>query len=456
MEFSTLTFLIFFFPLFLFSYFIFKKRSIRNLVLLIFSLFFYAWGEPIYIVLMLLSIVMNYYFAILIDKYNKKKLYLIISLICNILLLVIFKYTDFLISIFNFIFRSDIALTNIALPIGISFYTFQILSYVIDVYRGKVNVQKNIIYLGCYISAFPQLIAGPIVTYDTVEKELSTRKESISLFADGIRRFIIGLSKKILFANSVGYIADSIFGLSITEWTFPLIWLAVLSYTLQIYFDFSGYSDMAIGMGKMLGFNYLENFNYPYISKSVTEFWRRWHISLSTWFRDYVYIPLGGNRVNKRRLCLNIMIVWSLTGLWHGASINYLLWGLYYGVILLIEKLLLNKYIEKWPNLLRHIYTITIFLFGWTIFRLENFNELMVAFKSLFGFNGFGNLSMLISLGIFKIKYILFFILSIIFCIPFKINIDKKLKDVLLLILLIFVIANMVTGSYNPFIYFRF
>ena len=456
MEFSTLTFLIFFFPLFLFSYFIFKKRSIRNLVLLVFSLFFYAWGEPVYILLMLLSIVMNYYFAILIDKYSKKKLFLIISIICNILLLVVFKYTDFLISIYNFIFKGNVGLTNIALPIGISFYTFQILSYVIDVYRGKVKVQKNIIYLGCYISSFPQLIAGPIVTYDTVEKELTKRKESISLFAEGIRRLIIGLSKKILIANSVGYIADSIFSLNTNLWTFPLIWIAVLSYTLQIYFDFSGYSDMAIGMGKMLGFNYLENFNYPYIAKSVTEFWRRWHISLSTWFKDYVYIPLGGNRVNKRRLCINIMIVWSLTGLWHGASINYLIWGLYYGILLLIEKLLLSKYIEKWPNILKHIYTILIFVFGWTIFRLENFNELVIAFKSLLGFNGFGNLNVLISLGLFKVKYIFFFILGIIFSIPIKFNLDKKIKDVLLLILLIIVITNMVTGSYNPFIYFRF
>ena len=456
MEFSTLTFLFFFFPIFLFSYFIIKNRKYRNIVLLIFSLLFYAWGEPVYILLMILSIIMNYYFAKLIDKSKSRKLILIISIICNIGLLVVFKYTDFIISIFNFVFRLDIKSTNIALPIGISFYTFQILSYVIDVYRKKVKVQNNIINLGCYISAFPQLIAGPIVTYDVVEKELSNRVEDMDNFYIGTKRFIIGLAKKILLANSVGYICDSIFGLSTTLWTFPLIWLAVISYTLQIYFDFSAYSDMAIGMGRMLGFHYLENFNYPYISKSITEFWRRWHISLSTWFRDYVYIPLGGNRVSKKRMCMNIMIVWALTGLWHGASINYLLWGLYYGIILLLEKLLLKKYIDKMPNIFKHMYTIIIFVFGWTIFRLENLSDLLCAFKSLLGFNGFGNLNMLISLGLFKVKYILYFILAIIFSMKIDIKSNEKVYNVLLIILFIYVISIMVTGSYNPFIYFRF
>ncbi|MCI5879309.1 MAG: MBOAT family protein [Bacillales bacterium] len=456
MEFSTLTFLFFFFPIFLFSYFIIKNRKYRNIVLLIFSLLFYAWGEPVYILLMILSIIMNYYFAKLIDKSKSRKLILIISIICNIGLLVVFKYTDFIISIFNFVFRLDIKSTNIALPIGISFYTFQILSYVIDVYRKKVKVQNNIINLGCYISAFPQLIAGPIVTYDVVEKELSNRVEDMDNFYIGTKRFIIGLAKKILLANSVGYICDSIFGLSTTLWTFPLIWLAVISYTLQIYFDFSAYSDMAIGMGRMLGFHYLENFNYPYISKSITEFWRRWHISLSTWFRDYVYIPLGGNRVSKKRMCMNIMIVWALTGLWHGASINYLLWGLYYGIILLLEKLLLKKYIDKMPNIFKHMYTIIIFVFGWTIFRLENLSDLLCAFKSLLGFNGFGNLNMLISLGLFKVKYIFYFILAIIFSMKIDIKSNEKVYNVLLIILFIYVISIMVTGSYNPFIYFRF
>ena len=456
MEFSTLTFLFFFFPIFLFSYFIIKNRKYRNIVLLIFSLLFYAWGEPVYILLMILSIIMNYYFAKLIDKSKSRKLILIISIICNIGLLVVFKYTDFIISIFNFVFRLDIKSTNIALPIGISFYTFQILSYVIDVYRKKVKVQNNIINLGCYISAFPRLIAGPIVTYDVVEKELSNRVEDMDNFYIGTKRFIIGLAKKILLANSVGYICDSIFGLSTTLWTFPLIWLAVISYTLQIYFDFSAYSDMAIGMGRMLGFHYLENFNYPYISKSITEFWRRWHISLSTWFRDYVYIPLGGNRVSKKRMCMNIMIVWALTGLWHGASINYLLWGLYYGIILLLEKLLLKKYIDKMPNIFKHMYTIIIFVFGWTIFRLENLSDLLCAFKSLLGFNGFGNLNMLISLGLFKVKYIFYFILAIIFSMKIDIKSNEKVYNVLLIILFIYVISIMVTGSYNPFIYFRF
>ena len=457
MEFSTLLFLIFFFPIFLGCYFMFKKRNIRNLVLLIFSLLFYAWGEPIYILLMIFSILINYFLTLKIDKEQKnRKTYLIISIIINLLLLVIFKYTDFLISVINYIFSFNIKYTNISLPIGISFYTFQILSYVIDVYRKKVKVQKNIIYLGCYISAFPQLIAGPIVTYETVEKELKERTENIESFSYGIRRLIIGLSKKILLANNVGYIANTIFKLNSEFWTFELTWIAILAYSLQIYFDFSGYSDMAIGMGKMLGFNYLENFNYPYISKSVTGFWRRWHISLSTWFRDYVYIPLGGNRVNKKRFCLNILIVWSLTGIWHGASINYLLWGLYYGIILLLEKLILKKYLEKMPSFIKHIYTILIFVFGWTIFRQENFSELLMSFKALFGFNGFGNLKVLLSLGLFKVKYILYFILALLFCIPFKFKISKNLNDIILLLLFILVIINMVTGTYNPFIYFRF
>ena len=456
MVFSSLIFLFCFLPIFLICYFVPKKRKTRNIVLLIFSLMFYGYGEPIYVLLMILSILVNYYMALIMDKSHNKKKWLIIDLIFNLGLLFIFKYTNFFLDNINNLFNLNIKFLTISLPIGISFYTFQILSYVIDVYRKKVKVQNNIINLGCYISAFPQLIAGPIVTYDVVEKELSNRVEDMDNFYIGTKRFIIGLAKKILLANSVGYICDSIFGLSTTLWTFPLIWLAVISYTLQIYFDFSAYSDMAIGMGRMLGFHYLENFNYPYISKSITEFWRRWHISLSTWFRDYVYIPLGGNRVSKKRMCMNIMIVWALTGLWHGASINYLLWGLYYGIILLLEKLLLKKYIDKMPNIFKHMYTIIIFVFGWTIFRLENLSDLLCAFKSLLGFNGFGNLNMLISLGLFKVKYIFYFILAIIFSMKIDIKSNEKVYNVLLIILFIYVISIMVTGSYNPFIYFRF
>ena len=331
MEFSSLIFLFVFFPVFLFSYYIIKNRTYRNIILLIFSLIFYAWGEPIYILMMLLSIIVNYFFAILIDKYDKQAKYImIISIVFNVGLLVIFKYTDFFIETFNMIFNSNISKQNIALPIGISFYTFQILSYVIDVYRKNVKVQKNIFFLGCYITAFPQLIAGPIVKYSTIEAELTNRNENLDEIASGIRLFIRGLAKKVIIANNVGYITDSILKLNAVEYGFVGALVAMISYTIQIYFDFSGYSDMAIGMGKMLGFHFDINFNYPYISKSITEFWRRWHISLSTWFKEYVYIPLGGNRVSKARLVFNILAVWTLTGLWHGASFNFLLWGLFY------------------------------------------------------------------------------------------------------------------------------
>ncbi len=463
MVFSSTIFLLAFLPAVLVLYYnpITKGRRYRNTVLILFSLFFYAWGEPKFVLLMLASVLFNYNMGIFIaDRKESSKKFLIFAIAVNLGILFVFKYLGFSCQIVNYIIGSlhlkPIETINLILPIGISFYTFQEITYLVDVYKSPNLVQRNVLNLGLYITFFPQLIAGPIVTYDVVEKELSNRVEDMDNFYIGTKRFIIGLAKKILLANSVGYICDSIFGLSTTLWTFPLIWLAVISYTLQIYFDFSAYSDMAIGMGRMLGFHYLENFNYPYISKSITEFWRRWHISLSTWFRDYVYIPLGGNRVSKKRMCMNIMIVWALTGLWHGASINYLLWGLYYGIILLLEKLLLKKYIDKMPNIFKHMYTIIIFVFGWTIFRLENLSDLLCAFKSLLGFNGFGNLNMLISLGLFKVKYIFYFILAIIFSMKIDIKSNEKVYNVLLIILFIYVISIMVTGSYNPFIYFRF
>lgn len=466
MEFSSLIFLFVFFPIFIFSYFIFKNRAYRNFVLLIFSLLFYAWGEPIYIFLMLLSIIVNYFLAILIDQYSKKaKILLLISIIFNVGLLIIFKYTNFFIDGFNWLFNAHISKQNIALPIGISFYTFQILSYVIDVYRKNVKVQKNIFYLGCYITAFPQLIAGPIVKYSTIDKELTDRCENIEDISSGIRLFVKGLAKKVIIANNVGFITDSILPLGATSYGFIGALVAMIAYTLQIYFDFSGYSDMAIGMGRILGFHFDINFNYPYISKSITEFWRRWHISLSSWFKEYVYIPLGGNRVGKLRLIINILIVWALTGLWHGASFNFLLWGLYYGIILLLEKLVLNKVLDKMPSIVKHIYVLFIVVIGWTIFRNENFNDLKEVFGSLIGLYGLGNMKIFTFTQCLSFRHIVAIVLGIIFSTPILNTINNKLcsykygswiRDTVIIVVFIICIINLVSGSYNPFIYFRF
>lgn len=458
MEFTSLIFLFIFFPLFLLTYFVCKKRSIRNIVLFIFSLFFYAWGEPIYVFLVLFSIFVNYNLTKLIAK-NKNKFIFILTLIFDIGILVIFKYVPFIVTSINSLLRINLPVPNIILPIGISFYTFQMLSYVIDVYRGKVKVQKNIIYLGCYIIAFPQLIAGPIVRYATIEDELDNRKENMDDFTIGVRRFIVGLVKKILIANVMGLIATEILSQNASVYGFVGSWVAIICYSFQILFDFSGYSDMAIGIGRMLGFHYLENFDYPYLAQNITDFWHRWHISLSTFFRDYVYIPLGGNRVKMPRFILNILIVWGLTGLWHGASVNFILWGLYYGVILLIEKLFLKKYLDKLPRIFRHIYTLVIIMFGWVLFRSLTFNEIANIFSSMFMVNGLGNLNLFGYINFFNFSTILAFILIIIFVMP----IDKKIKekypviaDILLIILFILAIMEIIIGSYNPFIYFRF
>ena len=350
MVFSSLSFIFFFLPIFLLIYFI-SKKELQNIVILLGSLFFYAWGEPKYVIVMIFSIIFNYLCGLLINRYRKHdKLFLILAIIGNLLLLFVFKYLDFTIININRLFSSNINSLNLLLPIGISFYTFQAMSYVIDVYKKKVKVQKNIITMGTYVALFPQLIAGPIVRYKDIEKQLSNRTINLNKVSDGIRRFIIGLGKKVIIANNVAVIVDTIFDGNIQNTGALVLIIGTIAYALQIYFDFSGYSDMAIGLGKILGFDFLENFNYPYISKSITEFWRRWHISLSSWFRDYVYIPLGGNRVSKIKWIRNIFIVWFLTGLWHGASWNFILWGLYFAVILLLEKLVLSKYLDKLPS----------------------------------------------------------------------------------------------------------
>jgi len=458
-----------FLTLLLILYFPIKNIKYRNIILLIFSLIFYSWGEPKYIFLMLLTVLIAYIFGLLIDKYRKdkkkSKLFLVISIILILLNLFIFKYLDFSIGIINSIFKTNIGLTKLVLPIGISFYTFQILSYVIDLYWGKVGVQKNYFRLLLYVSFFPQLIAGPIVRYETVEKEISDRKTTLDGFISGFKRFIWGLAKKVIVANNVAIFCDYVYN-NYSSYGSNILWVAAVCYTLQIYFDFSGYSDMAIGLGKMFGFNFLENFNYPYIATSINDFWRRWHISLSTFFRDYVYIPLGGNRVSKIKFIRNIFIVWLLTGIWHGASYNFILWGLYYAILLLIEKMVTGKYIEKLPKVLKILYSLFFITLGWVIFRVENINDLILVIKKMFSFNNtsfvtlFNNNAMLIS----TVPYI---ILGIFLSLPidkwFKEKVDKSnsviltlIEDLILGVLFGISIMFLVSNSYNPFIYFRF
>ena len=465
MLFTSISFLYYFLPALIIIYFITPKKY-KNIILLIAYLLFYFYGEPKYVFLMIAEIIIAYIGAILIDKYkNQSKNILIITLFIHVLLLIIFKYTDFIIQTINDISNANIKLLNIALPIGISFYTFQIISYIIDVYNGKVNVQKNIIKLATYVSLFPQLVAGPIVRYQTVEKELDNRTHSFNNFAYGIRRFSIGLAKKVLIANALGELCSKAF--LADEKTIVFFWIFGISYMLQLYFDFSAYSDMAIGLGRIFGFHFPENFNYPYISKSITEFWRRWHISLSTWFKDYVYIPLGGNRNGIYKQIRNILIVWLLTGIWHGANWTFLIWGLLFGIILIIEKLWLNKFMEKLPSFIRRIYVLFIVMILFIIFNSDNMQVALTSIKGLFGMNGevFINDYTLHYLK----SYSLVLIIALLGSTPLiKILIDKLRKNkylnniinilepILIVVILFVVTSYLIDNSYNPFLYFRF
>lgn len=456
MVFSSNIFLFLFLPLYLITYYSTKDIKIKNLVLLLFSLFFYAWGEPYYVLLMIFSIIINFYLTKVMAK-NNSKFILILLIIINIGLLLSFKYTNFFIDNINNLFKLNISNIKLTLPIGISFYTFQILSYVFDVYQKKVKVQNNIYKLACYITAFPQLIAGPIVRYSDIEKQLNERKTTVEDFTSGVRRFIVGLSKKVLIANLMAFVADSIYNYDLISTGFIGMLIASISYALQIYFDFSGYSDMAIGLGKMSGFTFMENFNYPYIAKSITDFWRRWHISLSSFFKDYVYIPLGGSRKGTFKTIRNILIVWLLTGFWHGACWNFVLWGLYYALFLLIEKFLLKEKFKN--NFIYRIITLLIISIGWIIFRQTDFNQLLIALKALFGFYGIGNISSLYYLGIFSSRYIIAFIIGILGStklIKHLLSKENIITDIILLILFILCIIFITVGSYNPFIYYRF
>ena len=470
MIFSSLPFLFFFLPLFFGAYFLMPNRTARNIILLAASLIFYAWGEPVYIFLMLFSIMCDYIFGYYVsknvaeDKKNIAKRYVAASVILNLLVLGFFKYYDFIILNLRLIpGLSGLEPLGLSLPIGISFYTFQTMSYTIDIYRGDAKAQNNITAFGAYVAAFPQLVAGPIVRYRTIAEELRGRVENMPEFAEGLRRFTAGLMKKVFIANNMAAVADAILAYSPNRAGALGMWIAVLAYTLQIYFDFSGYSDMAIGLGRMLGFHYLENFNYPYISRSVTEFWRRWHISLGTFFRDYLYIPLGGNRVSVPRWVLNIMIVWLLTGLWHGAEWTFILWGLYFGVLLLLEKLFLEKTLLKF-RIFGHLYTIAAFIFGWVIFRAESVAHIGVILSAMFGSHGEGSLFDLAAAGTIKPIYIVAGITGVICSMPVAVKIREFLVkrnlaviiDIASVCALLYCGATLAQGAYNPFIYFRF
>lgn len=453
MVFSSIFFLFYFFPI----VFIVNKllpRKYKNLWLFFASLFFYAWGEPIYILIMLFSTFFDYTNGRLMvgASDQKKKLILINSIVVNLGILFFFKYSDFFIKVVNE-FGFNIKPLNLALPLGISFYTFQTLSYTIDCYRGRVNIADNIVDFGLFVTSFPQLIAGPIVKYIDVEKELKQRDDSLHSYNVGIRIFIEGLFLKVLLANKFGEIFNSFTFADASSKT--LIFLKLVAYSLQIYFDFAGYSKMAIGMGRMLGFHFPENFNYPYISKSITEFWSRWHMTLSSWFKEYVYIPLGGNRVGRARHIFNIFVVWFLTGFWHGADYNFILWGMYFFVVLILEKYFFLKILEKAPKFISRIYTLIIIMFSWVLFTSTDLKDIGTFFTSLGSKPFFSG-----EVTSFLLQYGILFIIGILFSTPKPKKIFEKQKEavqiVMLTIVFILSIAALVAGNYNPFLYFRF
>ena len=464
MLFSSIPFLYTFLPCVLILYFL-VPGCLKNTVLLLSSLFFYAWGEPRFVVFMVIAIVQGYVFGLLAEKFRDRpkraKLCLWASAVVSLGLLGYCKYADFFISGFNTLTGLSLPLLHVALPIGISFYTFQILSYVIDVYRGDVPAQRNFIDLAAYVAMFPQLIAGPIVQYKTVAYDLEHRRENLAEASEGLQRLVIGLGKKVLIANQMGAIWEEIAAMS--DPTAATAWLGAIAYTFQIYFDFSGYSDMAIGLGHFFGFHFLENFNYPYESRSVTEFWRRWHISLSTWFREYVYIPLGGNRKGKGRQLVNIAIVWLLTGLWHGASWNFVLWGVYYAVLLLLEKTFLLKWLDKAPRFVGHVYTCLCFVLGWVLFAITDFSALGAYLGHMFsGAFADGTTAYLLRCDWLVLA------LAAVGCtsLPKRLWAKREramapalsdgLRTVWVALVLLVSIAFLVGDSYNPFLYFRF
>ncbi len=498
MIFSSLTFLQGFLPLCLLIYFLVPRQG-KNLVLLLASLLFYAWGEPVYVVLMIFSTLLDYGCGRAVEHFraqetaarNKARIPLLISLCGNLGLLCVFKYSDFLIATLNSLLAADLPQPNLPLPIGISFYTFQTMSYTIDVYRGEVKAQKNLLDFAAYVTLFPQLIAGPIVRYQTVAEELEHRDHTPDLFAEGTRRFVCGLAKKILLANNIGLLWEAASAQAAP--TMLTAWLGAIAYGFQIYFDFSGYSDMAIGLGRMLGFHFPENFNYPFIADSITDFWRRWHISMSSWFRDYVYIPLGGSRCGLAKQLRNIAVVWLLTGFWHGASWNFVLWGVYFGVLLILEKLFLLHMTAKLPQALRHLYALFLISFSWPIFGFENIGQGAVWIRTMLGGGTVCDQSALYLL----VSYLPMLLLCALAATPLghrlyqricgpasntaaapvlpavtqkhaaapslphgpllgSVRLQTLLECSGMLCLVLLSMAYLVSGSYNPFLYFRF
>lgn len=471
MTFSSTVFLFIFLPVLLLIYYcrLIKSNKVRNIILLIASLLFYAYGEPIYVLVLIVSIIINYFIGLLIDKYSNnkkvKKSILVLGIIFNVILLVLFKYLNFIFDNLSLLFNKELFAYDISLPLGISFYTFSILSYIIDVYKGDAKVQKNILNVALYVTLFAKLTQGPIVRYNDIENELTNRKHTSKDFTQGVVRFIIGLAKKVVLSNYVAVITDNCFmseGLSVAT-----AWLGAISYTLQIYFDFSGYSDMAIGLGRMFGFHFSENFNYPYASGSITEFWRRWHISLGMWFRNYVYIPLGGNRVKKSRLILNLFIVWLLTGIWHGANWTFVIWGLIYFILLVIEKITNLHKNQRFTGSIGHIYTLFFVIIGWVFFRANDVQSALIYLGKMFGIGATG----LTDIAFVEYLKQAWFVLIVSMLASFPIlkviqNFMEKKKanktvisivqSIGLCVIFVLAISICVSSTYSPFIYFSF
>ena len=464
MVFSSLVFMFAYLPITLLAYYLVPRQG-RNIFLFIINLIFYGWGEPKLVLLMVFNIFFNYLGGWLVDKYRadakKKKLFLILTCALDIGILAVFKYTGMITETLNMLPFLNIPELQISLPIGISFYTFQTMSYVIDVYRDDAPVSKNFINFGTYVALFPQLIAGPIVRYRDVAEQLVNRRETLEMFTKGVKLFMVGLAKKVIIANTMGTLTTNIFATT-DENGVVGTWVGMIAYTFQIYFDFSGYSDMACGLGNMMGFEFLKNFNYPYIAKSITDFWRRWHISLSTWFKEYVYIPLGGNRKGVKRQILNLLIVWGLTGLWHGAAYNFVLWGLYYGLLLILEKFVLKKFLDRLPSFVQHIYTLFIIIIGWGLFYFTDVGQLGEFMVDLFNFgNGIcgdqafnlimSNLPMLIIAAVASTP------LATMLYTRFEHTRFMWIPETLYCMGVLAVsTASLVNQSYNPFLYFRF
>lgn len=468
MVFSSLIFLVLFLPLTVLVYYV-SPKALRNFILLIVSLMFYAWGEPLYIFIMIFATGFDYMNGLLIEKYRNRKVIarviFLSSMAISIGMLCFFKYYGFVVDNINQLLGLNIHAASLPLPVGISFYTFQTMSYIVDVYRGRVPAQKNIISFGAYVTMFPQLVAGPIVKYGDIAKQLIDRKVTLDRFGEGAELFISGLAKKVLLANNIGLLWTSVKATPTEDLTVLSSWLGILAFTFQIYFDFSGYSDMARGLGKMFGFDFMENFNYPYISRSVTEFWRRWHISLGSWFREYVYIPLGGNRVGRLKQLRNLFAVWLLTGLWHGASWTFVLWGLYFGFFVTVEKLFLLNWLTRRPRFAGHLYTLMIVIVGWVFFEFEHISAAMEFIRTMFGFGGHGfvNRQTLYDLST---NFVLFVVLAmcstplprrVLLYLRDKLNMAGAITVPVVYISLMFLsTAYLVNETYNPFLYFRF